>query len=311
MIEQAPAIGVARNRPWHWVVAGGVLTSALALYGVHWLDVNTKDFHVMSWYANYVVPIGALLVGLAAGSGYGIVSFLSGVKISHRLLWIVVALLIAAYFGAQYVEFRSLNLAYEDGRPVGFWEFLDVQARFFAWKQKDGMTGQPLGAWGYVFKLLEVAGFVLGGLILPFVMRSLPYCDNCLVYMRSKSVAWLPAGVKPRRIKKKDLQAQADLSREREEAWQRGQTALQELAGFASAGRSSELMRSIETHAVAPKEAGKLERRIRLALVYCPSCRNGRLAAMLFAGQGNAIQRTPLGRWDLSPGIVDEICQGT
>jgi len=33
------------------VLVAGVVTTALALLGVWWLDNNTKDFHIMGWYA--------------------------------------------------------------------------------------------------------------------------------------------------------------------------------------------------------------------------------------------------------------------
>jgi hypothetical protein len=52
-----------------------------ALVGVYLLATNTKDFNIMGWYANYVLPIGALLVGLVASSGYGIASWITGQKI--------------------------------------------------------------------------------------------------------------------------------------------------------------------------------------------------------------------------------------
>ena len=52
-------------------------------------------------------------------------------------------------------------------------------ARSYAWKQSNGSMGQPLGAWGYFFRGLEVLGFVAGGLIVPLALRKAPYCPAC------------------------------------------------------------------------------------------------------------------------------------
>src|SRR5262252_10406441 len=91
------------------VLLAGVTTTVLALLGVWWLDNNTTDFHVMGWYGDYVIPAGALLVGMAAGSGYGIASYLTGFRIRSAVLAAVVALQLGGYAAAQYLEFRSLT----------------------------------------------------------------------------------------------------------------------------------------------------------------------------------------------------------
>src|SRR5438270_4523354 len=89
------------------VLVAGIVTTVLALLGVWWLDNNTKDVHIMGWYGDYVIPAGAMIVGFAAGSGYGIASYLTGFRIRRGLLLAVLALQLAGYAGAQYLEFRS------------------------------------------------------------------------------------------------------------------------------------------------------------------------------------------------------------
>src|SRR5687767_7603129 len=90
--------------PYLFVLQCGILTSVLALAGVYWLNKKATDFHIMGWYANYIIPAGALIVGLVAGSGYGIASWVTGVRIRRKLLWTVVLLQTGAYLGAEYVE---------------------------------------------------------------------------------------------------------------------------------------------------------------------------------------------------------------
>src|SRR5687767_7320502 len=96
------------NTPYLFVILCGLITSALTLAGVYWLNANTTDFAIMGWYANYVLPVGAVLVGLAAGSGYGIASWMTGVRISRQLMLTVVLLQTVMYFAAEYVEYRDV-----------------------------------------------------------------------------------------------------------------------------------------------------------------------------------------------------------
>jgi hypothetical protein len=55
------------------VILAGLLTTALALLGVYVLDAK-GDFNIMGWHLNYVIPGGAIIVGLVASSGYGVAS---------------------------------------------------------------------------------------------------------------------------------------------------------------------------------------------------------------------------------------------
>src|SRR5581483_9828152 len=60
--ETAPGVpeepARASRTPYVFVLQCGIITSVLALAGVYWLARNTTDFHIMGWYANYVIPAG-------------------------------------------------------------------------------------------------------------------------------------------------------------------------------------------------------------------------------------------------------------
>jgi len=128
--EPTPA-PVATGGQVRLVLGAGLITTTLALLGVYLLNRHA-DANVMGWYANYVIPVGAILVGLAAASGYGLASWFAGVKITKMLLWTIVLVQIAAYFAAQYIEYTVLKPVYRDGTPLGFWEYFDAATRAFA-----------------------------------------------------------------------------------------------------------------------------------------------------------------------------------
>jgi hypothetical protein len=282
----------------------GLVTTALALFGVYFLATNTDDFNIMGWYANYVLPIGALLVGLAAASGYGIASWLTGQKITKNLLWLVLALQVAAWFAGQYIEFRSGDYRYKDGTPVSFITYFDYAARSFAWQKKDGSAGEPLGAWGYAFRLLELGGFCLGSLIIPFALKKAPYCDDCQTYMKSRQVVVLPASAPFRRVKKSDATAYAAYEIEQREALDKGHALVAAFGERATAGNADGFLALLSEHKAQTSKNEKLPSRIALSLVRCPKCSGGYLKAMFRTGHGKQMQQKEMGRNPVSPSFV-------
>jgi hypothetical protein len=237
------------------VLAAGICTTALALLGVRLAD--TTGEHLMAEYVlvfGFVpVPCGAFGVGLVASIGYGAASFITERKITGRLLLAMMALLIASYFIAQYIEYR-LAIAELDGDAISFFAYYDYLTRFMSW------GSGPVGDVGYVVRATELAGFVAGGLAAPAGLRYRPYCDACRCYRRSKTIAVVPIG--------------ADES----DAHRR----LQSILRAARAGSADELSQTIATYvpAVGRREIAQLPSWLSARVVYCSSCANGVLVTM-------------------------------
>lgn len=103
----APATSI---RGQLFVLQTGLATTALALGGVYWLS-HYADTDPMGWYGGRIIPAGAICVGTVAGSGYGAASWWTGVKIGRGLLYAVCALLIVAYFVAQFINTKNSSRA--------------------------------------------------------------------------------------------------------------------------------------------------------------------------------------------------------
>lgn len=298
--------------PYLFVLQCGIITSALALAGVFWLERNTTDFHIMGWYANYVIPAGALIVGLVAGSGYGIASWVTGVRISRGLLWTVVLLQSLAYVGAEYLEYRDVRREFEQRGMVAapfqqfpsFLEYYDLKARNFSWKKKDGNgVGDPLGGWGYIFVLLGAAGFILGGLIAPAILYAVPYCDGCQRYMKRKMLGVLPASVPVKKISNKDTDALAAHAAEQEDAAARADLAVVRLREALDAGNAEALTAELSA-AGSVKDSSKLPRRVEVSLAWCKSCEGGRITLTLITWLGDQLTQFKLGEAVVDPEFV-------
>ena len=289
------------------VLIAGVITTALALLGVWWLDNNTKDVHIMGWYGDYVIPAGAMIVGFAAGSGYGIASYLTGFRIRRGLLLSVLALQLAGYAGAQYLEFRSLTregpLVDQNGEELTFARYYHIRAVSFAWNE-HGKQGEPLGMWGYFFVGLGVVGFALGGLAAPALLMKVAYCERCALYMKSRELAWVPASVPLRRVSKKDSAAQAAYAEEQDRAAAVANTVLARVTELAARGDALALKAALADHPGSGSAARKINRlpaRLRVRLVRCRQCSEGHLQPAMVTGQGKAIRVKALEKLALPP----------
>jgi hypothetical protein len=286
------------------VLLCGLSTTGVALLGVYLLDVGTKDCHIMGLYGDYVIPAGAMIVGFVASSGYGVASWLTGTKITRTLLWTILALQFIAYFAAQYIEFRSLHLLHLDGRPVGFFEYYDAAARAFAWEQHNGQPGEPLGAWGYLFRGLEVLGFVGGSLIAPLVLCKVPYCQSCQRYMKTRELTIWAASVPAKKIKKSDVAVAEAYQAEQQQAFEKGKEVWTVLKQAASASETSEFQAKILALQPEKKAAGRLPQRMTLKLVYCRHCLGGRLRLELVSGQGRETSAKEIEQVAVEPHFV-------
>jgi len=291
------------------VLIFGLITTSLALTGIYLLDRSGADFHIMGLYADYVIPAGAIIVGIAASSGYGMASWFSGIKITRNLLWMVVVLQLLAYFAAQYIEFNSLHLLHRDGSAVGFFEYYDLVARSFAWKQSNGSMGQPLGAWGYFFRGLEVLGFVAGGLIVPLALCKAPYCPACQLYMKTRQLGLVPASVPVKKVKKSDEAGKAAYEAERHLALDNGKQTLTTFQQLATSNNTAEFRKKVEELQSGKKQAGKLPGRFSLQLVHCKRCYSGQLIAKLLLGQGKQMKQSEYSRTDLHSEFVRSVAQ--
>jgi hypothetical protein len=284
------------------VLLTGLATTALTLFGLWFLNQNTDDFNIMGWYYLYIVPVGAFMVGFVAGSGYGIVSWKTGVRIVRQLFWIVLSLQILAYFLAQYIEYRHLlSLPGMSESEMDFFSYFDLSTRQIAFANKDGTAGTPLEGWGYAIRVLEILGFAGGGLLVLLLVRAKPYCESCQLYLHSKGLGLIPAGVLPKKIKKGRTEELAAYEKEKEKSNEEALQILQQLQETARAGELDRFKEILAKHREHQKAYNKLTSRVSLSLSTCPKCASGFLKATRLSGQGNTTVREEMGNTPVHP----------
>ncbi len=162
----------------------GLGTSALALWLVQIMNDNGEN--IMGWYANGIIPAGALIVGIASGLGYALGSRFLNVKLSKAFVFGMITTAILDYFAAQYLTYLSLiERMHIPQERYGFIDYLREISEGMSFKKRHSEeSGDPLGMWGYLYKLLEIGGYSLGAMFPSLMVFGMPYCKNCQLYLK-------------------------------------------------------------------------------------------------------------------------------
>ena len=154
-------------------IATSLLTVALIVLIEQLLDVS-----VFTWMLWFFVPAGAILCGIVAASGYFVGALLFHRRPGVPLLISMMVVSCATFFLIYAVHYWSMR------GQVSFGEYMIndmTSARY---------SGKEAGAFGVVVALLQLGGFMLGGIILWSKLRGLPACESCQLYFRRRYRLW-------------------------------------------------------------------------------------------------------------------------
>lgn len=168
----------------------GFLTSLLTAVILWWVE-SRFGVAIYSFTAWFVIPIGAILAGLAAASGYYASARLLNYQPTRLLLATVVLASVGTFFAIHYLLYFTMEVEGHFVRDyISFWKFLDVEIRSTSIAIRRGSREitqtDELGGLGYAMAVLQVAGFATGGILAYAKLTSIPYCRRCSRYLTEK-----------------------------------------------------------------------------------------------------------------------------
>jgi hypothetical protein len=283
----------------------GLLTTAIALIGVYVFS-RWQHSYAMGWHYLYVIPYGALIVGVVAGSGYFFSGYFAGLRVRKHIFWLIVIIQILAFFGAEYLEFLSLGPMYEVAtrKRVGFARYFHLVTTSMRWVGDS----EPLGLNGYWVRGLELGGFLIGGVAWLAFLGGSNYCDLCSRYREKRLLALIPASAPyPKEL---DEQSKAAFETRSVVLMERAEERLAQLDQLAADGNQAEFMTRIEHGREEGKGAAKLPTRIRIEMSYCPNCHAGELVQFVQMGQEISRRSVPLPSIELDRAFVAGVVRG-
>ena len=172
------------------ITLAGLATSA-ATVALNFVLRNTVDLDLLSLTYVAVLPAGAIVGGIAAASGYYLAARATHMLPNRRMLLEMLGIALSTWFLAQWLAYALLR--FPNGAAVrdvvSFWDYFQVRAEhaeltFRRTRGAEiGRTGQ-LGLWGYARELVQVAGFLVGGLLMWSGLKRLEACVPCGRYAR-------------------------------------------------------------------------------------------------------------------------------
>lgn len=176
-----------RNLGGHIGVAiFGLITFALTVAAVTVLDRLT-GFNLFSLSVWVVVPVGAIVTGMAAASGYYFGSLFFHTRPTWFLLVQVLVVAALAMGAIYYFEYATIVLdnGVRVADYVGFQRYMEVRLTSSHLRIGRGQTDTgAVGDFGYVLAAIRFVGFVLGGFGTWAILRSQPVCQTCSRYLR-------------------------------------------------------------------------------------------------------------------------------
>ncbi len=168
-----------------FLAIGGVVTSAVIAF-VLFLVATYARFDFSSFMYWFVIPVGAILSGMAASSGHYLVSLAIDHPPTHSLAVNMVLIGLTTYMLIKFLSY--LALTFEDGTPVSgvvpFRTYYQVAAETTSLRigRTGSITTGELGQLGYVYEVIRLAGFLAGGFALWTILRNKPFCPDCQRY---------------------------------------------------------------------------------------------------------------------------------
>lgn len=161
-------------------VITSLLTAALIVAIEHFFEFS---FFTLTFWV--VVPVGALITGCLAATGYYFGAILANRRPTRQLLVSIVVVAGATFFLIYYLQYRMLDV---DGTPVSelvpFTTYLQIaltKAEYGLMRSKDTIE---VGAFGYVIGLIHLAAFMVGGFGTYLALQGKPFCDRCEQYFK-------------------------------------------------------------------------------------------------------------------------------
>jgi len=279
--ENTPSKGRTMAVPF--VLLGGFCTTVFAL-AVNFLINVFADFDPFVFLLIFgIIPVGAFLFGLVAGSGYGITARLLQFFPAKRFMMTIFVLQLILFFAGRYAEFKIAAIFVPN--PPGFIEVYREYVEGFAWQGKNGNPPIPLGKLGYLLELATAVLFSLGALVGLGILFGIPYCSQCKVFMRKQMQFAIPASAKRTKVKKKDVAGQEQLDQENTVVFKRATDYVSKLMERLNSGEQNDEQNDVENvvailaeiqkeAVVSKKELRQYWHQLSFDLSRCPNCPN-------------------------------------
>lgn len=174
------------------VTISGLATSTIIAILLSWIEL-CWGHALYSYTVWFVIPIGAICVGILAASGFMGMARVLNFRPTRTILVVMLITSISMFFAIQWINYNWMTV---DGKSISeaisFQDFLSFTISHTTMqvgvRGHFSDTGIELGASGYGFVAVQILGFVLGGGSVYLILAAMTYCERCSKYFSAKGV---------------------------------------------------------------------------------------------------------------------------
>ena len=268
------------------IYVGGAVTSAVTLALLYFL--SKVDFNPLTIFFWFIVPAGAIGTGLIAGSGYSLVAWKTNVRVTTTSLIYIGCAGVLCFFLAHYMTYLGL-LAAENipSDKLSFLKYLQILCENTTYGD-IGEEGTDIGKLGYVLHSLSGLGFAAGGIIPHLLLRAMPYCEKCQLYMKQVAKGMLSSKALRADLKKKKKPEKTEIVEAAVAEVLEPAKKMLEVVGQTGLAGNEKVMAALAPERVKDSIAG-----VTVTMKKCPNCENHLVKAALqnstVDGQGKAV----------------------
>ena len=171
--------------------AAGMLAASLVI-AINVGLQRSLDLDLLGLTYAFIFPVGAIFGGFGAAFGYYAAARATHTLPSRRMLFEMLAIAVSTWLIMHWIEYATLQL--DDGRlardVVPFWDYLRIRTEHLQLVMQNGGSTRnatpELGLLGYVHELLQIAGFLIGGMVVWLVLKGREACVPCSRYARTR-----------------------------------------------------------------------------------------------------------------------------
>ena len=164
------------------------MAAAIGVVGINIVMRRALDLDYLGLTYAFVLPVGAMLGGLGAAGGYYVAARITSTLPSRRMLFEMMAIGASTWLLMHWVDYATVRFAngslVRDAIP--FTDYLQLRAEHLQLTIEGagvrGTTTPELGLLGYAHELVQIAGFLSGGLMMWIFLKRLEACTTCSRY---------------------------------------------------------------------------------------------------------------------------------
>ena len=165
------------------------MAAAVGMVAINIVVQRVLDLDLLGMTYAFIFPVGAILGGLGAAGGYYVAARVTNTLPSRRMLFEMLAIGVSTWLLVHWVDYVTMRFAngsfVRDAVP--FTDYLRLSTEHLQLRIENAGGTNPtttpeLGLLGYAHELVQVIGFLSGGLMMWIFLKRQEACTPCSRY---------------------------------------------------------------------------------------------------------------------------------